>query len=77
VEKRIGYRHLQQVVLAADYLAGRKTVAFAESVKESQYADARERKVKLSWAPDGHSNGRKAEQCLTLADSVAKVVLHP
>ncbi|MFZ2082695.1 MAG: DUF1993 domain-containing protein [Xanthobacteraceae bacterium] len=29
----------------------RKTVAFAESVKESQYADARERKVKLSWAP--------------------------
>ena len=30
----------------------RKTVAFAESVKESRYADARERKVKLSWAPD-------------------------
>ena len=29
----------------------RKTVAFAESVKASQYADARERKVKLSWAP--------------------------
>ena len=29
----------------------RKPVAFAESVKESQYADARERKVKLSWAP--------------------------
>jgi uncharacterized protein len=26
-------------------------VAVAESVKESQYADARERKVKLSWAP--------------------------
>ena len=29
----------------------RKTVAFAENVKELQYADARERKVKLSWAP--------------------------
>src|SRR5258706_16274214 len=30
----------------------RKTVAFAESVKEAQYAGASERKVKLSWAPD-------------------------
>jgi hypothetical protein len=29
----------------------RKTVAFAESVKEPQYAGASERKVKLSWAP--------------------------
>jgi uncharacterized protein len=29
----------------------RKTVAFAESVKEMQYAGASERKVKLSWAP--------------------------
>src|SRR3984893_17162164 len=29
----------------------RKTVAFAESVKEAQYAGASERKVKLSWAP--------------------------
>lgn len=29
----------------------RKTVAFAESVKEAQYAGAGERKVKLSWAP--------------------------
>jgi hypothetical protein len=28
-----------------------KTVAFAESVKEAQYAGARERKVKLYWAP--------------------------
>src|SRR5205807_4370722 len=28
-----------------------KTVAFAESVKEAQYAGASERKVKLSWAP--------------------------
>jgi hypothetical protein len=28
-----------------------KTVAFAESVKEPQYAGASERKVKLSWAP--------------------------
>src|ERR1700722_19188289 len=29
----------------------RKTVAFAEAVKEAQYAGAAERKVKLSWAP--------------------------
>ena len=29
----------------------RKTVAFAESVKEAQYAGASERKVSLSWAP--------------------------
>ena len=29
----------------------RKTVAFAESVKEAQYAGASELKVKLSWAP--------------------------
>jgi uncharacterized protein len=29
----------------------RKTVAFAESVKEAQYADASKSKVKLSWAP--------------------------
>jgi len=29
----------------------RKTIAFAESVKEAQYADASECKVSLSWAP--------------------------
>jgi hypothetical protein len=29
----------------------RKTVAFAENVTETQYADASERKVRLSWAP--------------------------
>jgi hypothetical protein len=29
----------------------RKTVAFAESVKQVQYAGASERRVKLSWAP--------------------------
>ena len=31
----------------------RKTVAFAQSVKKSDYAGASERKVKLSWAPPG------------------------
>jgi uncharacterized protein len=31
----------------------RKTVAFAESVKEAQYAGASRCKVKLSWAPPG------------------------
>src|ERR1700747_1063681 len=30
----------------------RKTVAFAGSMKEAQYAHASESKVKLSWAPD-------------------------
>jgi uncharacterized protein len=29
----------------------RKTIAFAESVKEAQYVDASKSKVKLSWAP--------------------------
>jgi len=29
----------------------RKTAAFAESVKEAQYAGASDRKVKISWAP--------------------------
>src|SRR5712675_1751572 len=29
----------------------RKTVAFAESVKEAEYAGAAERRVSLSWAP--------------------------
>src|ERR1700738_3782813 len=31
----------------------RKTVDFAESVKEAQYAGAGERKVSMSWAPAG------------------------
>jgi hypothetical protein len=31
----------------------RKTVAFAEGVKEPQYAGAGERRIKLSWAPGG------------------------
>jgi len=31
----------------------RKTVDFAESVKEVQYAGASERKVSMSWAPAG------------------------
>ncbi|HEY2483420.1 MAG TPA: DUF1993 domain-containing protein, partial [Caulobacteraceae bacterium] len=36
----------------------RKTVAFAESVKEAQYAGAGERKVSLSWAPGKVMNGQ-------------------
>ena len=31
----------------------RKTVHFAESVKEGQYTGASERKVSMSWAPAG------------------------
>jgi hypothetical protein len=36
----------------------RKTVAFAKSVKEAQYAGASERKVKLSWAPGKVISGK-------------------
>jgi uncharacterized protein len=36
----------------------RKTVAFAESVKEAQYASASERKVRLSWVPGKYIGGR-------------------
>jgi hypothetical protein len=35
----------------------RKTVAFAESVTEGQYAGARQRKVSLSFAPQGKAIG--------------------
>lgn len=35
----------------------RKTIAFAESVKASQYAGAGDRKVRLSWAPGKHMPG--------------------
>src|SRR6202030_4317185 len=37
----------------------RKTVAFAESVREAQYAGASERKVRMSWAPPGKVLGGK------------------
>lgn len=36
----------------------RKTVAFAESVKELQYADAGAQKVQMSWTPGKVLNGR-------------------
>ena len=36
----------------------RKAIAFAESVKEAQYAGASERKVKLSWAPGKVISGK-------------------
>src|ERR1700692_2942794 len=35
----------------------RKTVGFAENVKETQYTGASERKVKLSWAPGKITSG--------------------
>jgi hypothetical protein len=35
-----------------------KTVAFAESVREVQYAGASDRKVSLSWAPGKHLCGK-------------------
>jgi hypothetical protein len=37
----------------------RKTVDFAQSVKEAQYARASERKVSMSWAPAGKVLGGK------------------
>ena len=36
----------------------RKTVVFAKSVKDVQYANASERKVRLSWAPGKFITGR-------------------
>jgi uncharacterized protein len=35
-----------------------KTVAFAESVREAQYAGASDRKIGLSWAPGKHLGGK-------------------
>ena len=35
-----------------------KTIAFAESVREVQYAGASDRKVSLSWAPGKHLCGK-------------------
>ena len=35
-----------------------KTVAFAESVREVQYAGASDRKVSLSWVPRKHLAGK-------------------
>src|ERR1044071_2953962 len=31
----------------------KKTISFAESVKEDQYAGAEDRRVKMSWSPPG------------------------
>jgi hypothetical protein len=45
----------------------RKTVAFAESVREEQYAGASERKVNLSWAPGKVIGGRFRESRSSLA----------
>jgi hypothetical protein len=50
----------------------RKTIAFAESLKEAQYAGAGERKVKLSWAPGKIIVGR---DCL-LQVAVPNIYFH-
>ena len=53
----------------------RKTVAFAKSVKESQYADARERKVKLSWAPGKVIGGEDYLLQMTIPNTFFHIVM--
>jgi hypothetical protein len=43
-----------------------KTVAFAESVRELQYAGASDRKVSLSWAPGKHLCGKDYHLQMTI-----------
>ncbi len=59
---------IYQVQSACDYVKAaaawlarariQKTIAFAESVREVQYAGASDRKVSLSWAPGKHLCGK-------------------
>src|ERR1700752_443082 len=53
----------------------RKPVAFAKSVKESQYADARERKVKLSWAPGKVTGGEDYLLQMTIPNTFFHIVM--
>jgi hypothetical protein len=46
----------------------RKTVAFAESVQEAQYAGAVDRKVSLSFAPPGKSGSGRSQSSMGATD---------
>src|SRR6202043_2699928 len=53
----------------------RKTVAFAESVKEAQYAGASERKVKLSWAPGKIIGGEDYLLQMTIPNTIFHIAM--
>jgi len=53
----------------------RKTVAFAESVTEAQYAGAAERKVSLSWAPGKVLGGEDYLQQMTIPNVYFQIVM--
>jgi hypothetical protein len=53
----------------------RKTVAFAESVTEAQYAGAAERKVSLSWAPGKVLGGEDYLQQMTIPNVYFHIVM--
>jgi uncharacterized protein len=53
----------------------RKTIAFAESVKETQYAGARERKISLSWAPGKVLGGEDYLLQMTIPNTFFHIVM--
>ena len=53
----------------------RKTVAFAESVKEAQYGGASERKVSLSWAPGKVLGGQDYLLQMTIPNTFFHMVM--
>ena len=53
----------------------RKTVAFAESVTEAQYAGAAEQKVSLSWAPGKVLGGEDYLQQMTIPNVYFHIVM--
>ena len=53
----------------------RKTVAFAESVREAQYGGASERKVKLSWAPGKVIGGEDYLLQMTIPNTLFHVAM--
>ena len=53
----------------------RKTVAFAGSMKEAQYAHASESKVKLSWAPDKVIGGEDYLLQMTIPNSFFHIAM--
>ena len=53
----------------------RKTVAFAESVTEAQYAGAAERKVSLSWAPGKVLGGEDYLRQMTIPNVCFHIVM--
>jgi uncharacterized protein len=53
----------------------RKTIAFAESVKETQYAGASERKISLSWAPGKVLGGEDYLLQMTIPNTFFHIVM--